>query len=61
MRLQNPNLTDQGQVDMGAFAQSFLHVGNGTAASSGESHAVDWSTGWLLELFYHCSDQYNIQ
>ena len=49
MRLQNPNLTDQGQVNMEAFAQSLLHVGNGTAASTGGSHAVDWSTGWLSD------------
>ena len=34
---------------MEAFAQSLLHVGNGTAASTGGSHAVDWSTGWLHE------------
>ena len=32
---------------MEAFAQSLLHVGNGTSASTGGSHAVDWSTGWL--------------
>ena len=49
MRLQNLNLTDQGQADMEAFAQSLLHVDNGTAASTGETHAVDWSTSWLPE------------
>ena len=32
---------------MEAFAQSLLHVGNGTSASTGGSHAIDWSTGWL--------------
>ena len=47
MRLQNPNLTDQGRVNMEAFAQSLLHMGNGTAASTGGSYAVDWSTVWL--------------
>ena len=47
MKLQNPNLTDQGRTDMEAFAKSLLDVGNGTAASTEGSHAVDWSTGWL--------------
>ena len=47
VRLRNSNLTDQGRADMEAFATSLLELGNGSSASTGGSHAVDWSTGWL--------------